>query len=74
MSQTMQSAGEKFGLHSESNGEPWRTCQQKVILARLIFSETILTALLRMNSNKDTEVRETSCGSSCGNDTGVRRQ
>lgn len=69
-SKTVQMTGQKFRLHSKSNAETLRDFQQKVTLSNLIFSK--ITALLRMNSDKETEVRKITWRKSCGNCTGMR--
>lgn len=56
-------------MTGQKNGEAW-DFQQKVTLSNLIFSK--ITAPLRMNSDKETEVREISWRKSYGNSTGVR--
>lgn len=69
-SKTVQMTGQKFRLHSKSNGEAPRDFQQKVTLSNLIFSK--ITALSRMNSDKETEVREIAWRKNCGNCTDMR--
>lgn len=39
---------------------------------RFDCSKITLTIFLRINSNKETEIKEICCRKCCGNDTGVR--
>lgn len=65
----MLSAGEKFRIHSESNGD-MEGFSAEGATSRFGFSESTPTALLRLNSNEETEVTQSFCRKSRGDETG----